>query len=124
MGNIYRIPFLGSGESARSDGESVKHGSVNGDPSHTTFPVTVVVDETKENHIKSNNIGSPFEQDNGSSEQMNVANGGGLGVPNGNSHKGQTFILLFFISLHSSSILLPSLLFASSSFLIYFSISS
>ena len=82
---------LASGESARSEVESIKHGTVDGDPSHASFPVSVVVDETKENHLKANNNGSPFDHVQNSTEQLNVANGGGHGVPNGNSHKGLSF---------------------------------
>lgn len=74
----------GSGESTRSETESVANGTtIDGDPSQPSFPVSVVVDET----MQSKNNGTPFEKAD-SSERLNVANGNG-GVPNGNSHKGQ-----------------------------------
>ena len=75
----------GSGESTRSETESVANGTtIDGDPSQPSFPVSVVVDET----VQTKNNGIPFDKTD-SSEHLNVANGnGGHGVPNGNSHKG------------------------------------
>ena len=74
----------GSGDSTRSETESLANGTtIDGDPSQPSFPVSVVVDET----MQSKNNGTPFEKTD-SSEHLNVANGNG-GVPNGNSHKGK-----------------------------------